>query len=125
MTNRNRSYDTRFKPGHQPEGRGSRKGIKDRINKKFLQDFAEEWEMHGAAAIARVREEDPFSFVKIALTLTLAFAKEVPVERSLESISGDDLELLLAIVTKLKEAGSTISQESSESCDESRMLPGE
>jgi|SRR5450755_2390428 hypothetical protein len=125
MTNWNRSYDTRFKPGHQPEGRGSRKGIKDRINKKFLQDFAEEWEMHGAAAIARVREEDPLSFVKIALTLTLAFAKEVPVERSLESISDDDLELLLAIVTKLKEAGSTISQESSESCDESRMLPGE
>jgi hypothetical protein len=38
-------------------------------------------EMHGAAAIARVRQEDPLSFVKMALTLTLAFEKEVPVER--------------------------------------------
>jgi hypothetical protein len=125
MTNWNPSYDTRFKPGHQPEGRGSRKGIKDRINKKFLQDFAEEWAMHGAAAIARVREEDPLSFVRIALTLTLAFEKEVPVERPLDSISDEDLEQLLAIATKVKEAGSKISQESSESCDESRMLPGE
>jgi hypothetical protein len=87
MSNCNPSFNTRFKPGHQPDGRGSRKGIKDRISKQFLQDFDVDWDEHSAPTIARVRDEVPISYVKMALDLSIGFEKETTIERPLDALT--------------------------------------
>lgn len=66
--NPNPSPATRFQPGNN---RGSHRkvGARERISAAFLENFAADFEQHGPAAIVRMRDEDPSSYVKVAVAL--------------------------------------------------------
>lgn len=88
MANKNPSPSTRFQPGN-PGGRGARpKQARDRISTAFLCAFADDFEKHGASAIARMRDEDVASYVKVAAALQ---PKEVQHRHMLEGIEDAEL----------------------------------
>jgi hypothetical protein len=57
----------RFLQGHKRGGRP--KGARDRHSRNFLNAFADDFEQHGAAVIAQVREEQPAVWLRIAADL--------------------------------------------------------
>jgi hypothetical protein len=57
----------RFLPGNKRGGRP--KGARDRHSRNFLNAFADDFEQHGVQVIARVREEEPAQYLKIAVDL--------------------------------------------------------
>jgi hypothetical protein len=54
-------------PTPNPKGRG--KGTPNKFSQQLVADFAADWRVHGAAAIARLREESVVAYVKIAASL--------------------------------------------------------
>lgn len=73
---------TQFKPGN-PGGRGKQKEARDRISRAFLLSFADDFEQHGAQAIADLREKDVASYVKVAAALQ---PKETEVRHVLDGL---------------------------------------
>jgi hypothetical protein len=57
----------RFLAGHK--GGGRPKGARDRHSRNFLNAFADDFEKHGPATIAKVREERPDAYLRIAADL--------------------------------------------------------
>jgi hypothetical protein len=57
----------RFLPGHKRGGRP--RGARDRHSRNFLTAFADDFEQHGAAVIAKVRDEKPDVYLRIAADL--------------------------------------------------------
>jgi hypothetical protein len=57
----------RFLPGNKRGGRP--KGSRDRHSRNFLNAFADDFEQHGVQVIAKVREEQPATYLKIACDL--------------------------------------------------------
>jgi hypothetical protein len=78
-----------FKPGH-PGGPGRAKGSRNRLGEEFLQDLYADWIGHGAAVIAKVRETDPSTYLKVTASL---LPKELDIRdsRPLERLTDDDL----------------------------------
>jgi hypothetical protein len=58
-----------FLPGLKPQHGGRPKGARDRHSRNFLNCFADDFEKHGAAVIAKVREEKPDVYLRIAADL--------------------------------------------------------
>lgn len=56
-----------FLPGNKRGGRP--KGARDRHSRNFLTAFADDFEQHGAAVIARVRDEKPDVYLRVACDL--------------------------------------------------------
>ncbi len=69
MTNIDRSVLTRFQPGQSGNPGGKAAGARNRISGRFLNDLADDYEQHGAAVIARVREESPVTYIKVVASL--------------------------------------------------------
>jgi hypothetical protein len=59
----------RFVTGHKQAGPGRPKGSRNRHTENFLREFADDFERHGAAVIAKVREEKPDVYLRIAADL--------------------------------------------------------
>ena len=59
--------DTQFKPGNSLGGRP--KGSRNRFAEEFFDAFLEDFEEHGAQAIADCRVEDPAVYVRVAASL--------------------------------------------------------
>jgi hypothetical protein len=57
----------RFLPGNKRGGRP--KGSRDRHSRNFLNAFADDFEQHGVKVIAKVREEQPAQYLRIAADL--------------------------------------------------------
>lgn len=55
------SEDTQFKPGN-PGGPGRPKGSRDKLSFAFIEALANDFEKHGVATIARLREEQPAQY---------------------------------------------------------------
>ncbi len=62
-----REASGRFLPGHKRGGRP--RGARDRHSRNFLDAFSQDFEQHGAAVIAKVREEQPAQYLRIAADL--------------------------------------------------------
>jgi hypothetical protein len=58
----------RFLPGNK-RSVGRPRGARDRHSRNFLTCFADDFEKHGAAVIAKVREEQPATWLRIAADL--------------------------------------------------------
>jgi hypothetical protein len=71
-----------------PNPGGKPVGARNRLQGKFLNALADDFEEHGVAAIARMREEDPSAYVRAVASL---MPKELEIKRPLEELSDDDL----------------------------------
>lgn len=93
--NPNPSPLTRFQAGHGPS-RGRKKGARDRITTKFLEELADAFELNGRAAIDTVMVFDTTKFLQIVAAL-------VPQEVTLaKPLHGLDDATVAEIVEKLR-----------------------
>src|SRR3954468_4645204 len=58
-----------FQPGQSGNPAGRPPGSENKLAEAFLRELASDFEEHGAAAIARVREEDPTTYLKLVAVL--------------------------------------------------------
>jgi hypothetical protein len=59
----------RFLPGTRGRGGGRPLGSRHKLSAKFLADFHAAWEQYGVAALQKVAEHDPSTFVRVAASL--------------------------------------------------------
>lgn len=90
MANPNPSPSTRFQPGNGGGGH-RKKGARDRITSKFLEELAEDFEAAGKDAIAKVRDTDPGKYLQVVASLV---PRELTVRRpmaDLDDAAVDDI----------------------------------
>lgn len=85
----------KFQPGH-PGGPGRPKGSRNKLETRVLDAFLADFEQGGPAAIKRVREEDPSTYLRVAAAL---LPKETTVE------IGEGLAALLSGISDRESAG--------------------
>lgn len=79
-----------FKPGNP----GRPKGSRNKLGEAFLQALHDDFEQHGPATIARVREERPHEYLKVTASI---LPKELNVKVSeLDDLTDDQLQRQLA-----------------------------
>src|SRR3990167_974633 len=88
---------------------GRPKGSRTVFAETFVKDFMADWELYGAQAVAKVREEDTTNYVKVAATLlpkdfNLNLTNEANLDKILSKFDDAQLRTLL---TGLVAAGST------------------
>lgn len=59
----------KWKPGVSANPAGRPKGSRSKFAEVFLKDFLADWELNGAEVIARCREEDPATFLRVAASI--------------------------------------------------------
>lgn len=80
--------DGRFKPGTSGNPAGRPKGARSRLGEQFVQCLADDFEVHGASVIERVRTTDPTAYIKVISSvlprevLVRAFATNVTIDLS-------------------------------------------
>jgi Family of unknown function (DUF5681) len=67
-----------FKPGQSGNPRGRPKGARNKLGEEFLTQLCEDFEAHGAAAIERVRQEDPAAYLRAIVSV---LPKELKIDR--------------------------------------------
>jgi hypothetical protein len=77
-----------FKPGQSGNPRGRPKGARNRLIEEFLTQLCDHFEVHGAAAIERVCEEDPAAYLRIIVSV---LPKELKTERRPDALRGSVL----------------------------------
>lgn len=58
-----------FKPGQSGNPAGKPKGARHKLTQDFVQALADDFSLHGRAAISKVREEDPGKYCDIVAKL--------------------------------------------------------
>jgi hypothetical protein len=91
---------TRFRPGQSGNPRGRPKGSRHKLGEDFFAAMAADFEKHGPATIAKVRQERPADYLKIVASI---LPKELNVRTNpLEEMSDDELaagiEILQSII---------------------------
>jgi len=81
---------------------GRPKGSRSKFAETFLKDFLEDWETHGATAIAEVRRDDPSTYLRVAASLLpkeFNIKDESQLEKFLEQFSTKELEQFVVGIT--------------------------
>ena len=85
-----------------PISPGRPRGVRNKVNRRFLEELLGEFEEGGRAAIRICRLEDPTKFIQICAGL---LPKEFAVESAVADLDDDQLdELILKIRERLLEA---------------------
>lgn len=87
--------ETRFKPGESGNPGGKVKGARNRLQARFLNELADDFDQHGKAAIVRAREEDPMGYVKAVAAL---MPKQVEQTQPLEDLTDAELTAGIALL---------------------------
>ncbi len=84
-----------FTPGVSGNPKGRPKGSRNKFSETFLSNLCEDFEEHGAAAIQRVRLNDPSTYMRVCAAL---IPKEMKVEQTndLSHLSEEELDARLA-----------------------------
>jgi hypothetical protein len=80
--------EQRFKPGPDARRVGRPAGIRNHLNKAFLQDLLDEWHEHGRAALRIMRTEEPAMFVRVVASLV---PRELILEHGIAADLDDDM----------------------------------
>lgn len=83
---------TSFQPGQTGNPGGKPKGARNRLQGKFLNALADDFDEHGKKAIEHAREKDPMGYVKAVASL---MPKQVEQSQPLDDLT--DAELLAGI----------------------------
>lgn len=93
-----KSTDHLIKPGQVLNAKGRPKGSRNKFAESFIQDFIADWEVAGAAAIQRVRLEDPSTYLRVAASIVpkeFTVKDESDLDKILEQFSGEELSCIL------------------------------
>jgi hypothetical protein len=94
-----RTPEGRFPKGTSGNPAGRPRGARGRFSAELVNDFADDWQKHGPGVIAKVRQEDPVSYLNVAVRL-------VPKEFLIDTGGGDVLQMsdedLIAVVIAKK-----------------------
>ena len=86
---------TQFKPGQVANPAGRPKGARNKLGEAFVSALHDDFTQHGAEAIAKVREVDPSTYMRVVAGL---LPKEVKIERPIEEMSDDELGRLIDLL---------------------------
>ena len=84
--------DTRsgqYLPGVSGNPRGRPKGARNRLGEEFLLNLADDFEQHGSAVIAKVREERPHEYLKVIASL---LPRELQVQSPASEMTEEELD---------------------------------
>lgn len=77
-------------PGQSGNPKGRPKGARSKLAETFLAAYAADFEAHGPEVIAKVRADDPATYLRVAASI-LPKELNVAVERSARELNDDDL----------------------------------
>jgi hypothetical protein len=80
----------RFPPGNNANPKGRPKGSRNKLGEAFFEAMCADFERHGSAAIARVREESPVAYLR-------AMCQLVPKDLSIDAPVDGLQQLLLEL----------------------------
>ena len=88
----------------QPGNPGRPKGTRNKLSENFFKALSEDFEVHGIAVLARVREEKPDIYIQ---TVAKLMPKEIKVERPMGEMTDSELaDLVHSVREALSAAGS-------------------
>ena len=94
--------EKQFQPGNRGNPGGKPVGARNRLQGRFLNDLAADFDEHGKRAIVAMREADPSGYVRAVASL---MPKELEVTRAMNEIDDDQLDAaILAVRTILAAA---------------------
>ena len=95
MSNNPPPKDTRFKPGVSGNPGGRPVGTRLKLQGKFINALADDFELYGKEAIERARTEDPMGYVK---TIASMMPKQVEETKPLEDLTDGELVAGIALL---------------------------
>jgi hypothetical protein len=87
--------ETRFKPGQSGNPGGKAAGVRNGLTAKFLHALAADFEIHGAAAIANARDDDPVGYMKVIAGL---LPKQIEQTQPLDDLTDAELTAGIALL---------------------------
>jgi hypothetical protein len=93
-----------FQPGNKLGGRT--KGARSKLNEEFFEWLRTDFEQHGAAAIAKMREEDNSGYIAMVSRLMPRHLEaQISVDEKPRILTKDEHELLIQVLDVIRRAG--------------------
>ena len=94
-----------FKPGQIPNPLGRPKGSRNKLGELFVQALQSDFQEHGVDVIAKVREEDPSTYLKVIAQIV---PKELILKpKAMDDLTEDEILDLVATAVELKSVSGT------------------